>query len=192
MECFEEQEIKDRQFEDESFEDIEFVECNFTGCQFLNVKLKNCKFKNCRFNNCVIGNIGLLYCEATNLEFVNSVLIGIIWNDLKNKRIETTIFRSMKACTIKYNYFTNLKLIKYDFSGSQFDESYFEECKLTQAKFNSVNLHGTKFIKCDLSGADFRDALEYVIDITDNKMKKAKFSFPEVINLLSSLDIIID
>ena len=192
MEYFEEQDIINKQFEEENFENIEFVECNFTGCQFLNIKIKNCKFKNCRFKNCVIGNIGFLYCEATNLEFSNSVLIGIIWNDLKNKRIETAIFRSMKDCTIKYNYFTNLKLVKYNFIGSQFDESYFEECKLVEAKFNGVNLHGTKFIKCDLSGADFRDALEYEIDISDNKLKKAKFSFPEVVSLLSSLNIIID
>jgi len=192
MEYYEEQEIKDQQYEDQSFENFEFVECNFTKCQFLNIKLTNCKFKNCKFNNCVIGNVKFLYSEAKNLEFVNSVLIGIIWNDLKNKGIETAIFRSMKSCTIKYNYFTNLKLVKYDFSGSQFDESYFEECKLTDAKFNGVNLHGTKFIKCDLSGADFRDALEYEIDIADNKLKKAKFSFPEVVSLLSSLNIIID
>jgi len=192
MEYFEEQEIKNKQFEDVSYENLEFVECNFTGCQFLNVKLKNCKFKNCRFNNCVLGSISFMYCEAKHLEFINSVLIGIIWNDLKTKGIETAIFRSMKSCTIKYNYFTNLKLVKYDFSGSQFDESYFEECKLTDSKFNGVNLHGTKFIRCDLSGADFRDALEYVIDIADNKLKNAKFSFPEVVSLLSSLNIIID
>jgi len=193
MEYFEEQEIKDKQYEDENFENYEFIECDFTGCQFLNVKLSNCKFKNCRFSNCVIGNSTFLYCEAKNLEFVNSVLIGVIWNDLKANGIETaTIFRSMKSCTIKYNYFTNLKLVKYDFRGSQFDESYFEECRLTDAKFNNVNLHGTKFIKCDLSGADFRNALEYEIDITDNKLKKAKFSFPEVVSLLSSLNIIID
>ena len=192
MEYFEEQEIKDQQYEDQSFENFEFVECNFTKCQFLNIKLTNCKFKNCKFNNCVIGNIKFLYSEAKNLELVNSVLIGIIWNDLKNNGIETAIFRSMKSCTIKYNYFTNLKLVKYDFRDSQFDESYFEECRLTDAKFNNVNLHGTKFIKCDLSGADFRNALEYEIDITDNKLKKAKFSFPEVVSLLSSLNIIID
>ena len=193
MEYFEEQEIKDKQYEDENFENYEFIECDFTGCQFLNVKLSNCKFKNCRFSNCVIGNSTFLYCEAKNLEFVNSVLIGVIWNDLKANGIETaTIFRSMKSCTIKYNYFTNLKLVKYDFRGSQFDESYFEECKLTDSKFNGVNLHGTKFIRCDLSGADFRDALEYVIDIADNKLKNAKFSFPEVVSLLSSLNIIID
>lgn len=192
MEYFEEQEIQDKQFEDISFENMEYIDCDFTGCQFIGIKLKNCKFKNCRFVNCIIGNIGFLYCDASNLEFTNSVLIGINWEDLKLKGVDIAVFKCMKACTIKYNYFTNLRLTKYDFKGSQFDECFFENCKLTDSSFGSVSLQGTKFIKCDLSGTDFREASDYVIDIADNKLKKAKFSFPEVVNLLSSLDIIIE
>lgn len=43
-----------------------------------------------------------------------------------------------------------------------------------------------------MEGADFRGAVEYIIDIKSNRLKGAKFSFPEVVNLLGALEIVID
>jgi hypothetical protein len=43
-----------------------------------------------------------------------------------------------------------------------------------------------------LTKADFRKAFNYGIDFKFNNLKKAKFSLPEAIALLTSLDIILD
>jgi hypothetical protein len=44
----------------------------------------------------------------------------------------------------------------------------------------------------NLEKADFSTAKNYTIDAENNKLKKAIFSLPEVIGLLSKYDIIIN
>ena len=84
------------------------------------------------------------------------------------------------------------KFDNFKFASSQFQECFFEECSLKGCNFKDINFASTQFNRCNLSKADFRGAYGYNIDINSNILKKAKFSFPEVTSLLSSLDIIID
>jgi fluoroquinolone resistance protein len=77
------------------------------------------------------------------------------------------------------------------FDGSKMRESYFTNTCLNNANFNGVDLQGTTFHHCDLGKADFSSAMNYSIDPITNKIKKAKFSFPEVVGLLHGFDIII-
>ena len=44
----------------------------------------------------------------------------------------------------------------------------------------------------EIKNGDFRNSSGYVIDIESNKLKQAKFSYPEVVRLLNSLEIQID
>jgi hypothetical protein len=48
------------------------------------------------------------------------------------------------------------------------------------------------FLHTNLSGANFVGAKGYAIDLTANKAKKAKFSYPEAMSLLSALDVIVE
>lgn len=75
------------------------------------------------------------------------------------------------------------------FQGSRLKENYFTNTLLNGADFSHVDLSGTIFHNCDLSKADFSTASKYEIDPQSNKIKKAKFSLPEVIGLLSSFEI---
>ena len=52
-----------------------------------------------------------------------------------------------------------------------------------------VELHETEFYQCDLRKADFRDAAGYKVDILGSRLKDAKFSLPEAVNLLADLRI---
>ena len=52
-----------------------------------------------------------------------------------------------------------------------------------------VELHETEFYQCDLRKADFRDATGYKVDILGSRLKDAKFSLPEAVNLLADLKI---
>ena len=58
--------------------------------------------------------------------------------------------------------------------------------------FGGCNLTDTEFFRCDIQKADFRKATGYKIDVITCNIKKAKFSAPEVYNLLASLDIKIE
>jgi fluoroquinolone resistance protein len=178
--------------DNEVIEEIEFTECVFEKCKFLEVNLINCIFKNCKFKDCVICNIKFDICSMMNTLFVNNILVGIDWTLLKLKGNPTLPFTGLESCQIRYNIFHKMQLMKFDFSNCQFEESYFEECNLVGSSFYGLNLSNTIFTRCDLSKSDFREATEYNIDVKDNIVRKARFSFPEVVNLLNSFDIIID
>jgi len=62
---------------------------------------------------------------------------------------------------------------------------------LIDANFDEVDLTGTIFHNSDLSKADFSNASNYDIDPKTNKIKKAKFSLPEALQLLRGFDITI-
>ena len=50
----------------------------------------------------------------------------------------------------------------------------------------------TTFSRCDLQRADFRMAEAYAINPADNRMKGARFSFPDVVALLEGTGIQIE
>lgn len=60
----------------------------------------------------------------------------------------------------------------------------------------SISIHGcmllgTSFNKADLSEADLTGSTNYFIDVRYTNIKKAKFSMPEAMSLLTSLEIVI-
>ena len=67
--------------------------------------------------------------------------------------------------------------------------SFFEECDLTEADFRECNLEEAVFVNDNLMKADLRGAKNYVISPESNRVRKAKFSFPEVMSLLKCLEI---
>jgi len=75
------------------------------------------------------------------------------------------------------------------FQGSRMYDSTFINTCLIEANFSDTDLKGTLFRHCDLSKSNFCGALNYVIDPLVNKVKKAQFSFPEVVGLLKGFDI---
>jgi hydroxymethylpyrimidine pyrophosphatase-like HAD family hydrolase len=61
--------------------------------------------------------------------------------------------------------------------------------RIQLANFKGVELHETEFYQCDLRKADFRDAAGCRVDILGSRLKDAKFSLPEAVNLLADLKI---
>ena len=89
---------------------------------------------------------------------------------------------SFYTLQLKKTVFKNCSLIEVDFSEANLTESVFDHCDLTNALFdNSV-----------LEKADLRTAYNYSINPERNKIRKAKFSLPEVLGLLGGFDIVID
>ncbi len=190
---YEEQLVKDKKLQNITIEHCKFIDCIFENCTFEDCKVHRCVFVNCRFCSCRIISLTSQYSEAKNITFQNCSLVGIhCWNELLPDGKYAHFMDELKDCNIKYNSFLELSFRKFDFSGSVIQESIFEECDLQESNFKSCRLEATQFFKCDIRKADFREATGYVIDIPSNKMRKAKFSYPEVISLLDSLEIQID
>ena len=97
---------------------------------------------------------------------------------------------ALKECSLKYNTFTEMNFNRFDFSdGNEIVGSMFAKCEMQLANFKGVELHETEFYQCDLRKADFRDATGYKVDILGSRLKDAKFSLPEAVNLLADLKI---
>lgn len=62
----------------------------------------------------------------------------------------------------------------------------FAKCEMQMVNFMGTELHETEFYQCDLRN---RDATGYKVDILGSRLKDAKFSLPEAVNLLADLKI---
>ena len=92
-------------------------------------------------------------------------------------------------CGVDFSNFFGLSLPKISFKGSSVKDVEFSETDLTDGDFSNAILTKSRFSQTNLTRANFQDATEYSIDVTNNWLAKARFSFPEAISLLRSLDI---
>lgn len=190
---YEEQLIKDQKYQNITKEHGKFIDCTFENCAFEDCKIINCAFVNCNFYNCNFISITSQHSEVKNAAFQKCNLIGIhCWSELLPAGNYAHTIKDLKNCCMKYNSFIEIPFRRFDFSGNIIQESIFEDCDLQESNFQDCRLESTQFFRCDIRKADFRDAKGYVIDIPSNKMKQAKFSYPEVTSLLNSLEITID
>ena len=92
-------------------------------------------------------------------------------------------------CQLLLCNFSNMNLQHMSFGDCELKECDFYMANLEGADFSNCNLEGAIFEGCDLNSADFRYATNYQIDPAKNKVRKAKFSMPEVLSFLAPLGI---
>lgn len=171
--------------------DYEFEACVFTNCKFNNCHFTNCSFIDCRFVNCTFFGLKFQNVQLVFGEFEDCAIVSFDWNILQAGGITFPI-QTIKNCFLKYNNFEKMNLKKFDFTGSKLLDCTFAYCNLSESNFKNCDLQNTAFEQCDLKKADFRSAKGYNINLTANQTKGAKFSYPEVIDLLKFFDIIIE
>ena len=189
---FEGKVFTDLSLSDKKIEGCGFLDCEFRGCTFERCETLRCEFSECLFVDCVVREFK---CEKTEMRFAafeRCRLSGIRWRMLTSSGRIGNVIRKIKNSELKYNIFSEMSLVKLDFSDTSVTESSFAECNLTESDFRRCNLTGTEFYKCDLRKSDFRQAKGYRIDIGTCKMKAARFSYPEVTDLLNQLEIKIE
>lgn len=184
--------IENVKLENEILEDAEFIDCEFKKCVFEELTLNRCSFSGCKFKDCNIISIKTKYSQIKSAEFYGCNLIGVHWNELISTGRIFEPIKKLSDCFLKYATFIDMSFIHFDFSSNIIQESVFNECNLRESNFKGCRLERTQYINCDIRKADFRDTSGYQIDIKTNKLEDAHFSFPEVINLLNSLEIKID
>ena len=173
-----------RSYHNDFFSSGEFIDCIFQGLDLSSYSFKNSKFINCMFEKTNLSNAQLLGASFRGVKFIDSKIIGNNFSECTNLSdinferclLDYCIFQELK---IPASTFKECNLKEVDFSGSTLTSSMFEGSRLTSANFNGSNL-----TKCD-----FTNSVEYLIDPMFTKIKKAKFSMPEAMSLLTSFDI---
>jgi fluoroquinolone resistance protein len=165
-----------------------FSNCTFEHCDFSRSNLSHSNFLDCTFSSC---NLSLIKVEGVRLQgisFEKSKLLGINFARCEQRFLSITC----KGSLIDTCNFSTLDLKGTKFLDCMMRDNQFTETKLTSADFTKSDLRGSTFHHADLCKASFTEAINYSINPLTNKLTKARFSKPEVMNLLLYLDIIIE
>lgn len=160
-----------------------FVRCNFEKADLSGVDLDECVFEECdltmaKFNNSGMRDVVFRKCKLMGVDFsvCNPFRFGASFND----------------CVMTYSIFYKLKIPRTVFRDCRLGEAVFGEADLTSAVFDNCSLAGADFAFANLEKADMRTARHYTIDPEKTRLRKARFSYPALLGLLSKYDIITD
>lgn len=189
---YEDELLDNKIFSSETLQEIEWVDCTFQNCDFSHAELDRVSFSNCDFQKCHFDSTQFSYCELQDCSFLHCTFIGIQWEELKPSGRLATMLKKMEHCTLKYNHFVDVPLDKVSFRESTILQTMFADCSMKSSSFLKTNLSNTEFFQCDLRKSNFQQATSYTIDVKTCQLKDAKFSMPEVLNLLDTFEIKIE
>jgi fluoroquinolone resistance protein len=183
---YDNEEFVDINLKDRRIDHAEFQNCSFTRCDLSQSVLVACRFDDCHFQACDLSLIKPQNSSFRNSTFLASKLIGINWV------MSIAPFSvDFQDCIINLSSFFGMNLKKRKFINCIAHEVDFSESNMTKANCTTTDFAGSTFFKTNLTTADFSQARNYSIDFRTNTLTKAKFSLPEALSLLKSLDIIL-
>lgn len=177
---------------DSDIKSREYSECVFERCHFAEMALRDVVFSNCVFDGCAFRNVDASGLRMQNASFRACACIGIDWSEVRRTGRLFPLFKEIRGCTLRFNSFFKMKIPKMSVVDSSLFDCAFMECNLSGSVFRNVDFRDTTFQDCDLSKSDFRDARNYRINTTSNRVDKARFSLPEAVGLLDNLGVIIE
>ena len=172
--------------------EVEYNDCTFKNCRWDGVRIENCSFLSCTFEHCTWSGVVFSFSQMSDAWFSGCAFRSVAWGGLQGRSALVQPFGKAERCEFRYNEFSGMTLTRFDFSSCRFGDCTFDDCKLAGADFRGVPLGRTQFSRCDLEKADFREATDYAIDPTDNRLRGARFSFPDVVALLSGFGLKIE
>jgi len=164
-----------------------FEACKFKNCDLAEVSLSSAYFSDCSFIECNVSLSDTLNTRFSDISFSLCKISGLDFT----KANPFLLHMDFDDCLLSYCSFSSLKLDKSKFISCKIDNCDFYSSSLVSADFSRSTFAETIFDNTDLSKANFTDARGYSINPQTNKITKAVFSMPDVINLLNPLDIII-
>jgi uncharacterized protein YjbI with pentapeptide repeats len=169
------------------FTHLEFFNCSFLSCQFANTIFENCVFEKCVFKNCDLSVAKFSGSSFVDIEFEDCKLLGIDWT-LAQKPSGLNFIK----CILNDSTFNKMDLRSSEIKECIAHNTDFENANLSKTICAGTDFLNAKFNDADLSSADFTSAINYSINPNKTKIKKAKFSLPEAVNLLDAWDLEIE
>jgi fluoroquinolone resistance protein len=184
----------DRKFEKESLAGeriaaAEFVESTFTRCDFSEAVFDSCRFTDCVFDGCDLTMVQFPDCAFSAVTFKNSRMMGVDWTKADWPRLADGRRIAFADCVLSHSTFIGLNLRELKLERCQASDVDFREADLSRASFRDTDLAESIFQATKLTEADFSRARNYRIDPAQNNISRAKFSLPEALSLLYSMDI---
>jgi len=181
------QKINQNNFEN-IIKEMSILDMHFYKIDFSWMKLSWKNFINCKFEKCNLSNVIINDTTLNNVDFIKSKIMWIKFNKIKQILSNFNFF----DCNIILCDFKSLKMTNTIFRDSKIFESDFYYTNLEWADFSFCEMQNTIFEKTILKKACFLWSSWFFIDPNKNNLIKAKFSRDNAIELLNSLDIIIE
>jgi len=173
-------------------EKVIFENCRFIDCDFSETSFYQCKFVDCYFKSSNLSLIKVNSSSFNEVEFDGCKMTGINWALVRWPSIALTSPIYFKSCDISLSTFYQLKLPELLIIACKAHDVDFRGCDLTRADFTKTDLENSQFMHTKLNETDFRGSVNYVISPVENSLSRAKFSTPDVINLLQAFNIEIE
>jgi fluoroquinolone resistance protein len=172
--------------------DVEFFNCTFERCTLPQCRFEHCTFDGCRFALCDLGVAKVRNSKVQDTTFTHCKMIGIDWTKLRPLAPHVALAATFDNCTLSYSSFYGMEAPRLVILACVAHEVDFGDADLHDASLARTDLMGSTFLHTNLGGADLRGASNYAIDARHNTLAKARFSLPEAVSLLQSLDIIVE
>ncbi len=189
---YEAQTFKDGEYPEAELRSKEFNDCTFIRCTFTEASFQGCIFRNCKFKDCDLSLIHVKDSIFAGTKFEDCKIVGVNWAEARWTQIgllDGSIHFS--GCAINYSTFIGVNLKKATLTKCSAHDVDFSESNLTGVNCSYTDFMESRFSQTNLTEADFTHATNYTINIQQNKIKGAKFSLPEAMALLYSLEIIL-
>lgn len=165
-----------------------FDRCEFNHCDLSELSYSYSDFEDCTFTSCNLSMANVANSRFKNIKFIECKLFGVNFLDVDKFLLKL----HFSKCIINSCIFSGLPLNQCSFLECNIDNSDFINTQLKNVSFNKSKFSDVTFHESNLTGADFREAIGYSINLNNNNISKAKFSNPEALNLLKSLNIVIE
>ncbi len=180
--------FENKDFSEQKLPSKEYDNCIFINCDFTNTDISVVSFLECRFDTCSFNKTLNKKTSFQEVIFYSCKMLGMNFSNCSDFLFQVEFDR----CHMDYTSF-------YDFP---LKNTLFNHCSLKEVDFTAANISGAILNECDLYGAifdttiaenaDFRSAINYIIDPERNKIRKAKFNISGVLGLLSKYDLEIE
>jgi fluoroquinolone resistance protein len=175
------------------FESKMFTSCLFEKCSLRESIFSHCEFQDCKFLNCDLSLITLKECSFKNTLFENSQIVGVNWVDTNLAQMKYVFAKPVDfvGCVLNHSTFMEVNLKNALITKCIAKDVSFEGADLSHANCTFTDFSDSRFLRTNLTETDFTDATNYSIAANLNTLRKTKFSLPEAMSLLYSLDIIL-
>ncbi|WP_430391528.1 pentapeptide repeat-containing protein [Dyella sp. 20L07] len=192
----------EKEYDDETFKDVEFAgahlegirfrDCSFSRCNFSEAVLARCRFSDCDFVDCNLSLAKLTGSGFAAITFTDCKMVGIDWTQAHWPTVRMAKALAFTRCVLNDSSFFGLDLGELVLRECRAIDVDFTDANCRDADFSHTDLRDSVFARTRLVGANFAGAQNYRIDIFNNDIKRARFSLPEAVSLLDSLDIELD
>lgn len=165
-----------------------YEHCEFQTCNFATTNLTSINFVDCQFDACNFSNAKLTETGIQNSLFEQCKLLGLRFDSCNTFLFAATFkhcqldFSSFYEVDLRRSNFQDCSLKGVDFSNANLSKVVLKKCTLTNAIFEQTNLVET----------DFRTAINFNIEPTQNQVSRAKFSLNSLPNLLRKYNLTIE